>query len=155
MALKLNLKPDERIIVNGAVIGAGRKAVELIFHNHARILQEKHILTPERIREMISDPEHGSVTPSSFYYVIQLLYIAPEDAGRYMDQLADTVAALRREMPDKDHQVDEILGLMADGELYRALRACREAFPGCLGDAPQDGFPDSRIRRFGEKPSIP
>lgn len=135
MALKLNLKPDERIIVNGAVIGAGRRSCELIFHNHARILQKKHILTADRIREILLDPGHGSVTPSWFYYLIQVMYITPEEAGRYMNQLADTVSLLRRERPEKDRQVGDILGLMANGELYGALRACRQAFPGCLGGA--------------------
>ncbi len=137
MVLKLNLKPEERIIVNGAVIGAGEKSCELLFHNDARILQQKHILTPDRIRRILFDPGHGSVTPSWFYYVIQLMYITPEEAGRYIEKLADTVGLLRQEMPQKDRQVDDILGLMANGELYRALRACRQAFPGCLGTAIQ------------------
>ena len=139
MALKLSIKPYERIIVNGVVISAGRRSVELIFHNHARILQEKHILTPDRIHAILFESGHESVTPSWFYYVVQLMYITPEQAGHYMDQLADTVGLLRKEMPEKNRQVDEILGLMANGELYRALRACREAFPDCLGDATQPG----------------
>lgn len=133
MALKLNLKPGERIIVNGAVLSAGNKAVELVFHNQARILQEKHILTPERIQDILASESQQSITPSWLYYVIQLMYIDPEDAGRYMDKLADTIARMRQEMPEQDHKIEEILGLMGKGELYRALRTCRKAFPGCLG----------------------
>ena len=131
MALKIKLKANERIIVNGAVIVARKKPIELIFLNRARILREDDILVEEHIRDAIT--YNGWYRNDSwFYYLIQLFYIDPDSAGGLQSQLADTVTLLRGQFPEKNHEIDEILGLMADGYPYRALKECRKAFPGCL-----------------------
>jgi flagellar protein FlbT len=131
MALKINLKQNERIIVNGAVVSLGKKAGEIIFLNHARILHQHHVLTEEKIK----DPDFNKGDPrndSWFYYLIQLIYIDPENVADYLDKMATTVDLVIQDFPDKGEEVKEILGLIADGQLYKALNACREAFPNCL-----------------------
>lgn len=131
MPLKLKLKPDEKIIVNGAVVACGSKPGEMVFFNRARILREEAVLGAERMRESVLSVD-GRRNDVWFYYLIQLIYIEPELAEKYMNQLADTVSLLREEFPGKDWEINNILGLMADGRFYDALKACRKAFPGCL-----------------------
>ena len=41
MALKLSLKPDEKLVINGAVIANVDLRTTLIVHNKASILREK------------------------------------------------------------------------------------------------------------------
>ena len=131
MALKIKLKANERIIVNGAVIVACKRSTDLTFLNRARILREDDILAEDHILDAIT--YNGWYRNDSwFYYLIQLLYIDPESAGGLQSQLADTVTLLRGQFPEKNHEIDEILGLMADGNPYRALKECQKAFPGCL-----------------------
>lgn len=131
MALKINLRQNERIIVNGAVISLGKKAGEIVFLNHARILHQHHVLTEEKI----NDPVFNKGAPrndSWFYYLIQLIYIDPENVADYLDKLATTVELVINDFPNKGEEIKEILGLIADGQLYKALNATREAFPECL-----------------------
>ncbi len=131
MALQIRLKANERIIVNGAVIVARKRPIDLTFLNRARILREDDILVEEHIRDAIT--YNGWYRNDSwFYYLIQLFYIDPDSAGGLQSQLADTVTLLRGQFPEKNHEIDEILGLMADGYPYRALKECQKAFPDCL-----------------------
>lgn len=134
MALKINFKANERFVVNGAVISVGDKTTPLTFHNQARILRQKEVLTPEIIRQIALNDEGIDPTPSWFYYLIQLHYITPEDAERYLPQLTDTVEKLRQIYPENIIEINNILGLLADGECFSALRACVELFPGCRGE---------------------
>ncbi len=138
MALKINLRQNERIIVNGAVVSLGKKAGEIVFLNHARILHQHHVLTEEKI----NDPDFNKGDPrndSWFYYLIQLIYIDPENVADYLEKLATTVELVISDFPDKGEEIKEILGLIADGQLYKALNATRDAFPNCLTPMIIDG----------------
>ncbi len=44
MPLKLSLKPNEKLVINGAVIANGDKRTTLVVQNQAAILREKEIL---------------------------------------------------------------------------------------------------------------
>ncbi len=81
--------------------------------------------------------EDNYLNDSWLYYLIQLIYIEPENAGNLQEQLTVTVTLLRKEYPEKNQAINEILSLMADGQLFRALKACKKAFPNCL--APKMG----------------
>ena len=68
MALKIVLKPGERIIVSGAVITNGKTAAQLLVENQVPILRQKDIMRGSE-----------ATTPCrQIYLVIQLMYI---DAG--------------------------------------------------------------------------
>ena len=135
MSLKIKLKAHDKIIVNGAVIATGDKPAEILFLNQARILRQDDILLDSQIRDAMSEGNY--LNDSWLYYLIQLIYIDPENAGNLQQQLTDTVTLLRNEYPEKNQAINEILSLMADGQLFRALKACKKAFPNCL--APKTG----------------
>lgn len=130
MSLKIKLKAHDKIIVNGAVIAAGDRPAEILFLNQARILRQDDILLDSQIRDAMGEADY--LNDSWLYYLIQLIYIDPENAGNVQDQLADTVLLLRQEFPEKNEAINGILSLMADGRLFRALKACKKAFPNCL-----------------------
>ena len=44
MPLKIDLKPDEKFVINGAVISVGRDGRSLLLQNEAVLLREKDIM---------------------------------------------------------------------------------------------------------------
>ena len=49
MALRLTLKPNERIIVNGTLIRNGNRSGEIIVETHCRMLRESEIIHEEEV----------------------------------------------------------------------------------------------------------
>ncbi len=73
MALKIDLKPHERLIIGGAVITNGNSRCELIVENNVPLLRDKDILR-----------ERDVTTPCKrIYFVIQLMYI---DGAQLLDK---------------------------------------------------------------------
>ncbi len=147
MPLKLRLKPNEKIIVNGAVIVCEHGGTELTFLNQARILREDDVVSPEAL-EGIGTRGGTRSGARQLYFIIQLLYIDPEKAEQYLPLLAQSVAAVRDEYPDRGTAIDGIVHLLADGFLYRALKACRETFPDCVPghQPPESAAPQSNAK---------
>lgn len=78
MALKLSLKPDERIVINGTVIANGDRRATLIVHNKASILREKDIMQEEE-----------AVTPAKrIYFAVMLMYMEDSQIDAYHDEFA-------------------------------------------------------------------
>lgn len=122
MALKIVLKPHEKLVVNGAVITAGDHHTELHFLNKARFLRQKDILTEEKVNS----------SESLLYFIVQLLYIDPESRETYDKRLIEVIGLLYASHPQKAQDIDEILTLVNETEYYKALKACQKAFPSCL-----------------------
>ena len=119
MALKIALKPNEKIVVNGAVIANGDKPARLHFLNNASFLREKDIMQ-----------EGDAKRDEDFiYYLVQLMYLDEGDAPRYRMQLDYAVNALGETYPDKTEEIKNILSLVDDGKVYEALKECKKVFP--------------------------
>ena len=131
MALKLSLRENEKVIVNGAVISPIGRSCDILFHNRARILHEKDVLTDTEIFAAMEE-EGSSRSDSWLYYLIQLLYIDPDSGERLMNQLTDTITLLKADHPEQSNAIDEIIGNIADGDLFFAMKNCQKAFPECL-----------------------
>lgn len=116
MALKIALKPHERMIIGGAVVKNGAKGTELFVENTVPILREKDILS-----------EREATTPCRrLYFVIQLMYIdganLPKYHTTYWELARDVVAAAPSTVKILD-QVNE--GILA-GKFYHALKLSRQ-----------------------------
>ncbi len=115
MALKVELKPNERIIVGKAVIRNGETRTRLFIEGQAPILREKDILTPET-----------ADTPARrIYLATQLMYLAGDiDAHHdvYFDLVRDFLAAA----PSAKPIVAEINNRILSGDLYKALRTAKQ-----------------------------
>ena len=87
MALKVELKPHERIIIGSCVVtNTDQRARLLIEGDKIPILREKDIMTPA-----IAD------TPAKLVYLaVQLMYISPDpqvNHGTYFNLIRDIVSA--------------------------------------------------------------
>jgi flagellar protein FlbT len=116
MSLKLRLKPDEKIIIGGAVLQNGPKASEFIVENTVPILRQKDILA-----------ERDAVSPARrVYFVIQLLYIDRENQVDYHTRYWDLVKDILAAAPSTKPYVDRISEQIESGDFYQALKFTRK-----------------------------
>jgi flagellar biosynthesis repressor protein FlbT len=116
MSLKLHLKPEEKVIIGGAVIKNGAKSCEFIVENNVPILRQKDILA-----------EKEADSPARrIYFVIQLMYINPENlAGyhaKYWEMAGDILAAASSTKPYIEKISDQIVAC----NYYQALKLTRK-----------------------------
>jgi flagellar biosynthesis repressor protein FlbT len=116
MALKVELKPHERIIIGSCVItNTDQRARLLIDGDNIPILREKDILTPET-----------ADTPAKLIYLaVQLMYISPDAAanhGTYFNLLRDIVTAVPSAWPI----IEAINNHIMAGDLYMALKETKK-----------------------------
>jgi flagellar biosynthesis repressor protein FlbT len=116
MALKVELKPHERIIIGSCVItNTDQRARLLIEGDRIPILREKDILTPET-----------ADTPAKLIYLaVQLMYISPDpkvNHGTYFNLLRDLVTAAPSMWPI----IEGININILNGDLYQALKEAKK-----------------------------
>ncbi|GAB5388974.1 MAG: flagellar biosynthesis repressor FlbT [Alphaproteobacteria bacterium] len=118
MPLKVRLKPNEKVIINGAVISADeRTATTVVLHNRASVLRSRDIMQPD-----------DATTPAKrIYFQIMMMYIEPENKDTFMDDYMSFMTDLIN-MTTLDEVRTSLLLIYRDvsaGELYRALKTCR------------------------------
>jgi len=123
--LKLVLRPGEKMIVNGAVIGVGDHPVSLFFYNKVNFLRGREIMKEEQ----------ADTIEKKLYFIIQLIYIFPEDAKANLLKFQIIMDEVRLAFPDHATMLEEIQGLVMEGNYYRALKLCRKLFPAEKGEA--------------------
>jgi len=113
MALKITLKPNEKMIVGGAVVTNGNtKNSCLIIENNVPVLRQKDIL---------SDKDATSHC-SRIYFTIQLMYIDPENMTDYQQIYWKLVGELLDAVPRLIRHIDEINEHILIGNYYQALK---------------------------------
>ena len=113
MALKITLKPNEKMIVGGAVVTNGNtKNTDLIIENNAPVLRQKDILS-----------EKDATSPCSrIYFVIQLMYIDEENLTDHQQTYWKLVRELLAAAPRLTKHIDRINENILGGNFYRALK---------------------------------
>jgi flagellar protein FlbT len=116
MALKVELKPHERIIIGSCVVtNTDQRARLLIDGDKIPILREKDIMTPA-----IAD------TPAKLVYLaVQLMYISPEpqiNHSTYFNLIRDIVTTA----PSTWAIIEGINTNILSGDMYQALKAARK-----------------------------
>jgi flagellar biosynthesis repressor protein FlbT len=116
MALKVELKPNERIIVGNCVItNTDQRARLLIEGDKVPILRDKDIMTPAT-----------ADTPAKLVYLaVQLMYISPDPVanhGTYFNLVRDIVTAAPSAWPI----IEGINNNIMSGDLYQALKDARK-----------------------------
>ncbi|HEY0832864.1 MAG TPA: flagellar biosynthesis repressor FlbT [Azospirillum sp.] len=132
MPLKFVLRPNEKVIINGAVIGAGDRPGSFYLYNTANFLRGREVLKEEQI----------DCIEKKLYFVIQLIYIFPEDARLNQARFENILDETRAARPDCAAELDEISELVDARNYYRALKVCRKMFKSGSG-GPADGGHDS------------
>jgi flagellar protein FlbT len=116
IALKVELKPNERIIIGNCVItNTEQRARLLIDGDMIPILREKDILTPET-----------ADTPAKLVYLaVQLMYISPNpevNHATYFSLLREIMTAVPSAWPI----IEGINNNILSGDLYQALKEARK-----------------------------
>jgi flagellar protein FlbT len=116
MALKVELKPNERIIIGNCVVtNTDQRARLLIDGDNVPILREKDIMTPAT-----------ADTPAKLVYLaVQLMYISPDPVanhGTYFNLVRDIVTAAPSAWPI----IEGINTSIMSGDLYHALKEARK-----------------------------
>jgi flagellar protein FlbT len=114
--LKITLKANEKVYVNGAVIRTDRK-VSLEFLNDVQFLLEGHVLQPE-----------DATTPlRQLYFIVQLILMNPDDAADARDMLRRSLPLLLACFSDEQmlSSLKHVDRLVSEGHIYEALKAIR------------------------------
>ena len=116
MALKISLRPHEKIVLAGAVITNGEKRCELVIENQVPILREKDMM-----REDEAD------TPCQrIYFVVQLMYFDEENLKSHYENYWRLVKDVLAAAPSMTVYVDRISECLIGNHYYQALRFARE-----------------------------
>lgn len=116
MALKVELKPNERIIIGGSVItNTDQRARLLIEGDRIPILREKDIMTPDT-----------ADTPAKLIYLsVQLMYLSTDPMAHhptYFSLVRDVLTAAPSAWP----LIETINNHILNGDLYLALKESRK-----------------------------
>lgn len=117
MALKLNLKPGEKLVINGAVIVNGNRKASLAIRNFAHILREADVMQEEE-----------AITPTRrAYFAAQLLLLDPENRDDYAPKVQSLISDLKQAFTNAEvlYHLDKALGHLEDGDYYKILAVLR------------------------------
>ena len=113
MALKITLKPGERMVIGGAVLTNGNSAsCDLVIENKTPILRKKDILSEETANSPCR----------RIYYAIQLMYIDEHNLAAYHKVYWDLVKDLVSAAPSTVVLIDSISEHILQRQYYQALK---------------------------------
>ncbi len=116
MALKITLKPKERMIIGGAVIANGSSRCDLVVENNVPILREKDILSLKEAH-----------TPCRrIYFAVQLMYVDEKNMAEHHQIFWELVKDVAKAAPSTAPLLNEICGLILQGQYYQALKQTRK-----------------------------
>lgn len=111
MALKVELKPNEKIIIGDCVIANSNQRTQLSIFGKSPILREKDILTFKT----------ANSPAKRIYLVIQLMYLQ-EDVEKLREDYFDLVRDFLNAAPSSLSIIDKINNEILTGSLYKALK---------------------------------
>ncbi|WP_054031305.1 flagellar biosynthesis repressor FlbT [Desulfatitalea tepidiphila] len=113
MALKITLKPNEKMIIGGAVISNGANKSEFVIENNVPILRQNNILSPD-----------DAVTPARrIYLAIQLMYVDSPNFTKYQEAYWRLIREFVQAAPSSIELVDNINEMIFKGNYYQALKS--------------------------------
>ncbi len=111
MALKVELKPFERIIIGKSVVTNSDSRAKFLIDGKAPILREKDILTAETANTPVK----------RLYLCIQMMYLE-DDIPKYQDLYMDFVKDLLEAVPRFRRSIETASNLILAGSLYNSLK---------------------------------
>jgi flagellar protein FlbT len=115
MALKVELKPGEKIIIGTVAIRNGEQRARFFIEGQAPILRERDILNPET----------ANTAAKHIYFAIQRMYVEgtiEKHHQLYFEMVKDFVRAA----PSATPLIAEINNRILSGDFYKALKAAKE-----------------------------
>ncbi len=111
MALKVELKPFERIIIGQSVVTNSDMRTRLLIEGAAPILREKDILTAETANTPVK----------RLYLTVQMMYLE-DDIPKYQDLYMGFVKDLLEAVPSFRKSIETASKLIVSGSLYNSLK---------------------------------
>jgi flagellar protein FlbT len=118
LPLKFSLRPGEKVIVNGAVIGRGEEPGTFYLYNKANFL---------RGREVMKEDSANTIE-KKLYLIIQLIYLFPEDAAESLRKFEAILAQTLSERPDSASDLEQVAQFVRNQDYYRALKLTAKLF---------------------------
>ena len=116
MPLKITLRPNERIIIDGAVVTNGSMTCNLFVENFVPILREKDIMS-----------ERAADSPCRrIYFVIQLMYLDKENPAVHHGKYWELVKAVLGAAPSMLGLIDQISEHILQNNYYKALKLTQD-----------------------------
>jgi len=115
MALKVELKPFERIIIGESLITNSETRTTFLIEGEAPILREKDILTAETANTPVK----------RLYLCIQMMYLE-KNIPKYQDLYMDFVRDLLQNQPSFRPSIEAASKLILSGSLYHSLKEVRK-----------------------------
>ena len=116
MALKLTLKPGERMIIGGAVVANGAHKAELFIENNVPLLREKDIM----------GEKDADTIARQVYFTIQLMYIDQENLISHHNTYWNLVQQTVQAAPSTMTLIDQISEKIVSNNYYQALKLARK-----------------------------
>jgi flagellar protein FlbT len=114
--LKIDLKPGDKIIINGAVLQNAGSNAKLLIHNESAILRGKEIMTE---KDVTSPAAH-------IYFALQCAYMFPDKLDHYVGQFSRFAEEYLAASPSSATLISEIVDHVQAGGLYKALKSCQK-----------------------------
>ncbi len=118
MPLKLSLKPNEKIVLNGAVVQNGDRRTTLLLQNKASVLREKDIM----------QIEEANTPVRRIYLPIMLMYLQGQESAEQYNEFAlrmtEFMSVVR--IPEILEECVAMSREVMSSEYYKALSRCRK-----------------------------
>jgi flagellar protein FlbT len=116
MALKISLKPHEKVIIGGAVVKNGPGKSGFVIENVVPVLREKDILTPEK----------ADSPCRKMYFTIQLMYVDERKVAQYHKTYWELVKDVLEAAPSQRELFTEMSVKILGGHYYQALKMAKK-----------------------------
>jgi flagellar protein FlbT len=116
VALKISLKPHEKVIIGGAVVKNGPGRSDFIIENVVPVLREKDIITPEK----------ADSPCRKIYLIIQLMYVDDRNLPQYHKTYWELAGEVLGAAPSQREIIAEISGKILGGCYYQALKLAKK-----------------------------
>ena len=115
MTLRIELKPNERILIGDCVVTNSDQRTRFVIEGHVPILREKDIMTAQ-----------SADTPAKRIYLsVQLMYTSREPRAHYEIYFA-LLRDFLRAAPSAQALIENINNQILTGDLYNALKDARK-----------------------------
>ncbi len=115
MALVIDLKPQEKILIGEAVITNSSQRTRLHIAGDAPIIRQKDIMQ-----------EEDANTPCKrIYFIIQCMYISPNHKD-YHEKYFDAVNEVQKAAPSSSTFFMQINEQIMDGAYYKAMKVTKQ-----------------------------
>jgi flagellar protein FlbT len=142
--LKISLKPNEKIYINGAVLRVDRKvSIELL--NDVQFLMENHVL----------QAEEASTPLRQLYFIVQVMLMNPQGAEQARLMFRRSLPLLLASFTDEQvraalKHIDQQVG---EDHVYDALKAIRALFA-LEKNIIEQGPPEAQMPREARQPRV-